>query len=41
MAKKLLDRFGNIQSILSASGEDLVKVEGIGNKTVGKTPLYL
>ena len=32
MAKRLLDRFGTIRNVMNASGDDLMKVEGVGAK---------
>jgi len=35
-AARLLDRFGSVESVVTASAEDLAAVDGIGHKTATK-----
>jgi Fanconi anemia group M protein len=35
-AKLLLERFGSIRNLINSSKEDLLKIEGIGEKTAEK-----
>ncbi len=41
MAKRLLDTFGNVEAVISATSEELQSVEGIGEKTAERIRLIV
>ncbi|MCD4747288.1 MAG: hypothetical protein K8R58_13400 [Bacteroidales bacterium] len=41
LAKRLIDHFGNIESIINASIQELMQIEGIGNKTANQIKEFI